>query len=136
MDYVRLNQFKEPVSKPLVLKLQRERSRQCQQNQVWAGKPNNADKFGVKASRFQSYSEGYREIDRLRPSGTESALAEAVEWRVQTYCWVLNLPHWFCNWLIRQSNISRIENGNSSPAVATLQQIADGVGKKLHIEFR
>ena len=37
---------------------------------------------------------------------------------------------------IRQSNISRIENGNSSPTVATLQQIADGVGKKLHIEFR
>jgi len=37
---------------------------------------------------------------------------------------------------IRQSNISRIENGNSSPTVATLQQIADGVGKTLHIEFR
>jgi predicted transcriptional regulator len=37
---------------------------------------------------------------------------------------------------IRQSNISRIENGNTSPTVATLQQIASGVGKKLHIEFR
>ena len=37
---------------------------------------------------------------------------------------------------IRQSNISRIENGNCSPTVATLQQIADGVGKKLYIEFR
>jgi predicted transcriptional regulator len=37
---------------------------------------------------------------------------------------------------IRQSNISRIENGNSSPTVATLQQIADGMGKTLHIEFR
>jgi len=37
---------------------------------------------------------------------------------------------------IRQSNISRIENGNCSPTIATLQQIADGVGKKLHIEFR
>jgi len=37
---------------------------------------------------------------------------------------------------IRQSNISRIENGNCSPTVATLQQIADGVGKTLHIEFR
>jgi transcriptional regulator with XRE-family HTH domain len=36
---------------------------------------------------------------------------------------------------IRQSNISRIENGNCSPTVATLQQIADGVGKTLHIEF-
>jgi predicted transcriptional regulator len=36
---------------------------------------------------------------------------------------------------IRQSNISRIENGNCSPTVATLQQIASGVGKKLHIEF-
>ena len=37
---------------------------------------------------------------------------------------------------IRQSNISRIENGNCSPTIATLQQIADGVGKKLYIEFR
>ena len=37
---------------------------------------------------------------------------------------------------IRQSNISRIENGNCSPTVATLQQIADGVGKRLYIEFR
>ncbi|MDR3271629.1 MAG: helix-turn-helix domain-containing protein [Peptococcaceae bacterium] len=37
---------------------------------------------------------------------------------------------------IRQSNISRIETGNCSPTIATLQQIADGVGKTLHIEFR
>ena len=37
---------------------------------------------------------------------------------------------------IRQSNISRIENGNSSPTVATLQQLAHGLGKKLHIEFK
>ncbi|MCL2019122.1 MAG: helix-turn-helix domain-containing protein [Oscillospiraceae bacterium] len=37
---------------------------------------------------------------------------------------------------IRQSNISRIENGNCSPTIATLQQIATGVGKTLHIEFR
>lgn len=37
---------------------------------------------------------------------------------------------------IRQSNISRIENGNCSPTVATLQQIAAGVGKTLCIEFR
>ena len=37
---------------------------------------------------------------------------------------------------IRQSNISRIENGNCSPTVATLQQIATGLGKTLYIEFR
>ena len=37
---------------------------------------------------------------------------------------------------IRQSNISRIENGNCSPTIATLQQIASGMGKTLHIEFR
>jgi predicted transcriptional regulator len=37
---------------------------------------------------------------------------------------------------IRQSNISRIENGYCSPTVATLQQIAAGMGKTLHIEFR
>jgi len=37
---------------------------------------------------------------------------------------------------IRQSNISRIENGNCSPTIATLQLIANGMGKKLHIEFR
>jgi len=37
---------------------------------------------------------------------------------------------------IRQSNISRIETGNSSPTIATLQQLASGMGKTLHIEFR
>ena len=37
---------------------------------------------------------------------------------------------------IRQSNISRIENGNSSPTIATLQQLASGMGKTLHIEFK
>ena len=37
---------------------------------------------------------------------------------------------------IRQSNISRIENGYSSPTVATLKLLAEGMGKKLHIEFR
>jgi len=37
---------------------------------------------------------------------------------------------------IRQSNISRIETGNCSPTIATLQQIAKGVGKTLYIEFR
>lgn len=36
---------------------------------------------------------------------------------------------------IRQSNISRIENGTCSPTVETLQQLANGMGKKLHIEF-
>ena len=37
---------------------------------------------------------------------------------------------------IRQSNISRIENGSCSPSINTLQEIAAGMGKKLHIEFR
>jgi ribosome-binding protein aMBF1 (putative translation factor) len=37
---------------------------------------------------------------------------------------------------IRQSNISRIENGKCSPTVATLQQIADGIGKTLQIKFK
>lgn len=36
---------------------------------------------------------------------------------------------------IRQSNISRIENGTSSPTVETLARIAAGLGKKLKIEF-
>lgn len=36
---------------------------------------------------------------------------------------------------IRQSNISRIENGTSSPTVATLQALAKGLGKKLVINF-
>lgn len=37
---------------------------------------------------------------------------------------------------IRQSNISRIENGTCSPTVATLQVLASGLGKKLSISFR
>lgn len=36
---------------------------------------------------------------------------------------------------IRQSNISRIENGTSSPTVDTLARIAVGMGKQLKIEF-
>ena len=36
---------------------------------------------------------------------------------------------------IRQSNISRIENGTCSPTVATLQALAEGLGKKLTISF-
>lgn len=36
---------------------------------------------------------------------------------------------------VRQSNISRIENGTCSPTVATLQALAAGLGKKLTISF-
>lgn len=37
---------------------------------------------------------------------------------------------------IRQSNISRIEGGNCCPTVATLQNLAKGLGKQLSITFR
>lgn len=37
---------------------------------------------------------------------------------------------------IRQSNISRIENGTCSPTIATLQLLAKGLGKELSINFR
>ena len=36
---------------------------------------------------------------------------------------------------IRQSNISRIENGSASPTVDTLARIAAGLGKQLKIDF-
>lgn len=36
---------------------------------------------------------------------------------------------------IRQSNISRIESGASSPTIDTLARIAAGLGKTLKIEF-
>lgn len=36
---------------------------------------------------------------------------------------------------IRQSNISRIENGTSSPTIDTLARIAEGLGKQLKIDF-
>ncbi len=36
---------------------------------------------------------------------------------------------------IRQSNISRIENGSASPTIDTLARIAAGLGKKLKIDF-
>lgn len=36
---------------------------------------------------------------------------------------------------VRQSNISRIENGTASPTVATLQALAAGMGKRLVISF-
>ena len=36
---------------------------------------------------------------------------------------------------VRQSNISRIENGSCSPTIATLEALANGMGKKLVISF-
>ena len=36
---------------------------------------------------------------------------------------------------IRQSNLSRIENGACSPTIETLARIAAGLGKRLKIEF-
>lgn len=36
---------------------------------------------------------------------------------------------------LQQANISRIENGNGNPSVATLNRIAQGMGKKLVIAF-
>lgn len=36
---------------------------------------------------------------------------------------------------IRQSNISRIENGSASPTIVTLARIAAGLGKQLKIDF-
>lgn len=36
---------------------------------------------------------------------------------------------------VRQSNISRIENGSCMPSLATLQALAKGLNKKLVIEF-
>lgn len=36
---------------------------------------------------------------------------------------------------VRQSNISRIENGTCSPTIATLEALANGMGKKLIVSF-
>ena len=36
---------------------------------------------------------------------------------------------------IRQSNITRIENGSASPTIDTLARIAAGLGKQLKIDF-
>ena len=36
---------------------------------------------------------------------------------------------------IRQSNISRIENGSASPTIDPLARIAAGLGKQLKIDF-
>ena len=37
---------------------------------------------------------------------------------------------------VRQSNISRIENGTCSPTITTLEALAKGLGKRLVVEFR
>ena len=36
---------------------------------------------------------------------------------------------------VSQANISKFENGNSRPNIATLKKIADGLGKRLVISF-
>ena len=37
---------------------------------------------------------------------------------------------------IAQSAISRFESGNHNPSLAFLQRIAEGLGKKIYVEFR
>ena len=37
---------------------------------------------------------------------------------------------------IAQSAISRFESGNHNPSLAFLQRIAEGLGKKVYVEFR
>lgn len=37
--------------------------------------------------------------------------------------------------VMKQANLSRLENGNGNPSVATLQKIAHGLGRKLEISF-
>ena len=37
---------------------------------------------------------------------------------------------------IAQGDISKLENGSSNPYIRTLQRIAEGLGKKLVIEFK
>jgi len=36
---------------------------------------------------------------------------------------------------VSHANISKIENGNYKPSIATLKKIADGLGKRLVIDF-
>lgn len=36
---------------------------------------------------------------------------------------------------ISQSDISRLETGNSNPSIRTLQRLAEGMGKKFRIAF-
>lgn len=36
---------------------------------------------------------------------------------------------------VSQANISKIENGSYKPSIATLKKIAEGLGKRLIIEF-
>lgn len=36
---------------------------------------------------------------------------------------------------MKASNLSRIENGNGNPSLATLSRVAAGLGKKLRISF-
>ena len=36
---------------------------------------------------------------------------------------------------VSQANISKIENGNYKPSVTTLNKIADGLGKRLVVDF-
>jgi len=37
---------------------------------------------------------------------------------------------------IKQSNISRLEKGTYNPSLSSLKEVAKGLNKELHIEFR
>lgn len=36
----------------------------------------------------------------------------------------------------KQSNISRLENGNANPSLQFLKKLAKGLGKELHVQFK
>lgn len=36
---------------------------------------------------------------------------------------------------LKQSNLCRLENGNSNPSVETLEKVAHGLGRRLKISF-
>ncbi|MCL2177347.1 MAG: helix-turn-helix domain-containing protein [Firmicutes bacterium] len=37
---------------------------------------------------------------------------------------------------VKQSHLSRFENGKHAPSLEFIQRVASGLGKQLHIEFR
>lgn len=88
---------------------------------------NDLQKYKSKQMKNQEFKEEY---ERIRPEfDVTRALISA---RTSQHLTQAELSE---KSGVRQSNISRIENGTASPTVATLSALAAGMGKKLVISF-
>ena len=115
----------------------RKRKKRQQLNWQKRGNTSRIMRGGIRVSDLQKYKnrqlqdpEFKAEYERTRPDF--EILHALVEARISQNLTQKELAE---KSGVRQSNISRIENGTCSPTIATLEALATGMGKKLIVSF-